>query len=127
DQRISHLSYEEQKVDLEPTIHRGIISKRSNHKRVLDRFEQIKEIKERNYEQLLTKPEVVIDLLTYHDAVFNHHALAKFVNKRTSSAEEFEKLMLKVETSSYLVKIGKGLDGKEYYTSQKVLEQERSL
>lgn len=125
DQRISHLSYAARGIDLEPTLHEGRMAR--DNVETLERFEKIKAIKERNKESLFNKPEIAIDFLTRHESIFNHEALAKFVNKRTSSIQEFNKLKLAIESSKALVSLGTGLDGKEYYTSNKVLEQERNL
>lgn len=125
DKRISHLSYEDQGINLEPTIHRGYMS-RSNQE-VLDRFQKAKSIIERNYERLVSDPTIGIDLLTQHESVFSHHDLARFVNERTNSVEEFNILKAAIESSHDLVLLGEGLDKKTYYTSKKVLTQERSL
>ncbi|TAK76886.1 MAG: Ti-type conjugative transfer relaxase TraA [Gammaproteobacteria bacterium] len=125
DKRISHLSYADQGIDLEPTTHRGYMSRRSVE--TLDRFRDAKAIKERNYERLISNPQIAIDLLTNHESIFSHHDLARFVNERTDSVEEFDKLKGAIEQCEGIARLGKGLDGKDYYTSKKVLQQERDL
>lgn len=123
--RISHLSYADLGIDLEPTMHRGFMTQKSRE--TLDRFQMAKEIKERNYVRLCREPNIALDILTYHEAVFNHQDIAKFVNERTSNLEEFNALKLAIETCDDIVHLGSGLDGKEYYTSKKMLELETNL
>jgi Ti-type conjugative transfer relaxase TraA len=125
DKKISHLSYADQGIDLEPTIHRGYMSRESEE--ILDRFQISKEIQERNYARLIANPEIALDLLTHHESVFSHHDLARFVNERTNTIDEFNRLKLAIETCSAIVHVGQGEDGKEYFTSKKVLQQERDL
>lgn len=125
DKKISHLSHADQKIDLEPTMHRGYMSRKNAA--ILDRFQKAKAIKERNYERLLVNPEIAIDLLTCYESIFSHHDLARFVNERTDSPEEFTNLKIAIETNAYLVSLGQGIDGKEYYTSKTVLKNEHDL
>lgn len=125
DKKVSHLSYADQGIDLEPTLHRGYMSRNSID--TLDRFQKAKEIKDRNYERLITNPEIALDVLTHHESVFSHHDLARFVNERTKNVEEFTQLKIAIENCSAIVQLGQGLDGKDYYTSKKVLQQEQDL
>ncbi len=125
DKKIDHRSYAEQGIDLEPTIHRGITEQ--NKSEDLDRIKKYQEIKERNYVRLLKNPQIALDLLTHHESIFSHEDLAKFVNSRTKSVDEFMLLKLLLETHKSLVDLGIGLDGKQYYTSKQVLERERDL
>ncbi len=125
DKKIDHRSYVEQGIDLEPTIHRGITEQKKDED--LERTQKNKAIKERNFHRLLKDPQIALDLLTHHESVFSHEDLAKFVNSRTQSIEEFTKLKLVLETHKSMVDLGVGLDGKNYYTSKQVLERERDL
>ncbi len=125
DKKIDHRSYVEQSIDLEPTIHRGITEQKQDED--LERTQKNKAIKERNYQRLLKDPQIALDLMTHHESIFSHEDLAKFINSRTQSPEEFTRLKLVLETHKSLVDLGVGLDGKNYYTSTQVLERERDL
>ena len=125
DKKITHLSFVDQGIDLEPTIHRGYMARENLEK--LDRFQKMKAIKTRNYEHLLVNPEVALQLLTNHESIFNHHDLSRFVNERTDSADEFMNLKIAIETCDSIVSLGTGIDGKDYYTAKKVLQQEHDL
>jgi Ti-type conjugative transfer relaxase TraA len=125
DKKISHQSHADQLIDLEPTIHRGYMKSENLEK--LDRFQKMKAIKARNYENLLINPAVALQLLTNHESIFSHHDLCRFVNERTDSVQEFSHLKIAIETCDSLVHLGNGIDGKEYYTSSTVLQQEHDL
>lgn len=125
DKKIDHRSYAEQGIDLEPTIHRGYLSYKSLE--TLDRVQEAKAIQERNYARLIACPAIALTLLTHHESVFSHQDLARFANERTETPEQFECLKVAIETSDDLVDLGKGLDGKQYYTSKKVLARENEL
>ena len=125
DKKINHQSYADQGVDLEPTMHRGFMA-RENHEK-LDRFQKMKAIVARNYEHLLLNPKVALHILTNHESIFSHQDLCRFVHERTDSQDEFTNLKLAIETCDSIVNLGTGIDGKEYYTSTHVLQQERDL
>ena len=110
---------------LEPTSHRGYMSR--DNIDVLDRYQKSKQIKISNYDRLIANPAIALTVLTHHESVFSHHDLARFVNERTESPEEFSSLKMAIESCESLVQLGLGLDGKSYYTSNQVLEQERDL
>lgn len=125
DKKIDQRSYVAQGIDLEPTIHRGYLSEKNSA--VLDRLQQAKAIEERNLDRLLANPQIALDLLTHHESVFSHQDLARFVNERTHTVEDFNRLKLAIETHTHLVHLGAGQDGKTYYTSRHVLEREADL
>jgi len=127
DQRIDHRSYADQGIVLEPSLHRGTVVEHSRKPEDLDRYHKAQEIQKRNLERLLKDPSIAIDLLTNHESIFNHQDLSKFVHHRTGSLEKFNQLKWAIESSKELVSLGIGLDGKQYYTSQKVIERERDL
>ncbi len=125
DKRINHQSYADQGIDLEPTIHRGYMARENLE--TLDRFQRMKAVQVRNYEHLLANPEIALQILTNHESIFSHHDLSRFVNERTDSTEEFTNLKIAVETCDSFVHLGTGIDAKEYYTTQEVLQNEHDL
>ncbi|HYF98359.1 MAG TPA: Ti-type conjugative transfer relaxase TraA, partial [Coxiellaceae bacterium] len=126
-QRIDHRSYAEQGIELEPTLHRGPRLEHNDKSENLDRAQKAREVQQRNLSRLLADPSIAIDLLSHHESVFNHQDLSKFVHYRTSSVEEFNQLKLAIESCNELVNLGKGADGKQYYTSKTVLKREQVL
>jgi len=114
DMRIDHRSLQEQGIDLEPQHKRGAASIKVE----LARTQDHQRIAHENGEKLMQHPEIALHAITQQQSTFTHHDLARFVNRHTVDADQFQHVYDKVKTSAELVSLGQDEQGKERYTTR---------
>lgn len=108
DIRIDGRSFEEQGIDLEPTIHLGVGTKaiqrkadRSGEKHEgiagkLERVELQEERRAENTRRIQRRPEIVLDLITREKSVFDERDVAKILYRHIDDAGLFQSLMVRI-------------------------------
>ena len=123
DLRIDHRSLEAQGINLEPQSKIG--PKVSQQAMV--RFAEHQALAQRNGERLLKDPSIALTALTRQQSTFTHQDLARFVNRHTVDAEQFEAVYRKVHTHSELILLGKDDRGRDRFTSRTLLTVESKM
>jgi Ti-type conjugative transfer relaxase TraA len=129
--RIDHRTLEAQGIELEPGQKIGVGRERQQDaelpRHVAERIAAQERIAFENGEAILADPTVALAAITHQRATFTERDLAKFLHTRTQGAGQFQAAMLKVTTSSELVALGRDDFNRMRYTTQTMLEAEKSL
>lgn len=123
DIRIDHRSLKEQGIDLEPQYKIGAAQSKGE----LARAEDHVRIARENGEKLLEKPEIALHAITQQQSTFTHHDLARFVNRHSVDAAQFQAVYDKVKASPELVSLGQDEQGKERYTTREMQSIETEM
>ena len=133
DIRIDHRSYAEQGIALEPQHKIGPAGSRRGLRVGADREENAeraaehREIARRNGEKIIAEPEVVLDAITRQHSTFTRRDLARFVDRHTADAAQFERALAKAEASPELVRLGIDGRGQARFSTRAMLEIERRM
>ena len=128
--RITHKSFADLGIQLEPTQHRGWVSDKLDSMGITSRIvTENTEIFENNREILLENPALILPELTQNNATFTQLQLLKGIQKRVGDdaplvAQIFEKALQES------IVVGEGIDGQIRYTSptyQEIEEQAITL
>ena len=122
DQRLDHRSYAEQGIDLVPQNKIG-------PKNLLDHEQRIKEhrlIAKENGDKILEDPGIALKAITHHQSTFTHQDLARFVNRYTVDAEQFQLVYEKVKASEQIVSL-MDEQGRERFTTKDMLVLESKM
>ncbi|MBU2419190.1 MAG: MobA/MobL family protein [Alphaproteobacteria bacterium] len=107
DIRIDHRSFEDQGIDLEPQPKIGPAAARLEARgRASERVEDHRAVARRNGDLIIRDPAHALEALTYNQASFSRHDLARFVFARTDGKDQFDLAMGAVLSSSALVRLG---------------------
>ena len=129
--RIDHRTLKAQGLDLIPGRKIGVSLERQQSNRlplkIAERVAEQHQIAGENGSLIIKDSNVAIKALTHYQATFTEHDIAKFLNTRTDSAEQFSAAYLKVTTSPELVLLGEDDRGRRRYTSRDMLETEERM
>ena len=107
DFRIDHRSLAAQGSELEPQHKIGPAGQRRDARgEDAERTREHQDIAHRNGDRILADPSIALRSLTYQQSTFTRQDIARFVNRHTDNAEQFETVMVKVEASPDLVRLG---------------------
>ncbi len=70
---------------------------------------------------------LALDYLSHHQAVFSRNDIAKFVNFHTLDREQFDRAVTAIEKHPELVRLGRGEDGIERYSSKEMISAEAKM
>lgn len=121
EERIDHRSFKERGIDLTPQIKIG------RHDKAHARVDTSLAIRDTNGQTIITDPSIALYALTEHQATFTRADMARFLNRHTKDAEQFARVLAKVEASPELVAIGKDAKGVERFSSRDMVASERRL
>lgn len=121
--RIDHRSYEAQGIALEPQYKIGAVVAQTR----LARFEDHQRIARENGEKILENPQLVLEAITRQQSTFTHQDLARYVNRHTETAEQFQAVYAKVKASPELVTLGIDTHQRERFTTQAMLTLETGM
>ncbi len=123
DLKIDHRTLAAQGIDLEPQhkIGSAIAQER------LARLEDHQRIARENGEKLLTDPTIALTAITCQQSTFTHQDLARFVNRHTVDAEQFQAVYDKIKASDELVFLGKDEKQRDRFTTQDMLSIESGM
>ena len=123
DLQVDHRTLAAQGIDLEPQYKIGA----SVAKERLARLADHQRIARENGEKLLKHPEIALNALTQQQSTFTHQDIARFVNRHTVDAEQFERVYTRVKSGEALVYLGKDGQNRERFTTQRMLVVEQEM
>ena len=123
DQQIDHRSYKEQRIALEPQHKIGPVVAQER----LARFSDHQRIARENGAIIFENPEVALDALTRQQSTFTHQELARFINRHTENAEQFQRVYEKVKASPHIVSLGLDAKRTQRFSTQNMLTIESSM
>ena len=129
--RIDHRTLEAQGIELAAGQKIGVGRERQAEeglpRHIAERVATQEQIARENGEAILRDPTVALHAMTHQRSTFTERDIARFLHTRTSGAEQFQAVMLKVRTSEELVALGKDEWGRVRFTTRDMLEAEHSL
>src|SRR3954466_9211436 len=126
--RIDHRSFKEQGIDLEPQNKIGPAgARREERGEAAERAAEHRAIAQRNGERIAADPDLALNALTQQQSTFTRQDLARFVDRHTDGAEQFTRVLAKVETSAEIVRLGEDGRGRERFTTQAMLATEEQM
>ncbi|HQZ87422.1 MAG TPA: Ti-type conjugative transfer relaxase TraA [Gammaproteobacteria bacterium] len=123
DRQIDHRTLEAQGINLEPQYKIGASTAQDR----MARLEDHQRIARENGERLFKNPDEALDALTKQQSTFSYQDLARFVNRQTVDAEQFERVYEKVKGHSNIVHLGLDDRGIERFTSREMLGIETKM
>jgi Ti-type conjugative transfer relaxase TraA len=123
DQQIDHRTLEAQSIALEPQHKIGP----SQARELMARLEDHQRIARENGERLLKDPGIALKALTQQQSTFTHQGIARFVNRQTVDAEQFEKVYEAIKGCPGLVRLGLDERQRERFTSREMLALESKM
>jgi len=123
DLRVDHRSLEEQGIDLEPQKKIGPTS--AFHR--MAAYGDHQKIVEENGKRLLSRPEIIFDVLTNQQSTFTHHDIARIINRYTVDANQFDLVYERVKLSPELVALGTDDKNRERFTTRGMLKLESEM
>src|SRR3954468_20561977 len=82
---------------------------------------------QRNGERIATDPDLALNALTQQHSTFTRQGLARFVDRHTDGAEQFTRVLAKVEASAEIVRLGEDGRGRERFTTRAMLATEARM
>src|SRR3954451_24205725 len=126
--RIDHRSFKEQGIALEPQNKIGPAgARREERGEAAERAAEHRAIAQRNGERIAADPDLALNALTQQHSTFTRQDLARFVDRHTDGAEQFARVMAKVEVSAELVRLGEDGRGRERFTTRAMLATEARM
>ena len=126
DIQVDHRSFATRGIDLEPQIKLGA----SNHlrdKTEIERVEEYNRIAKENGKRIIKEPEIALNCLSYHHAVFSQNDIFKFALSHSVDQKQYDKVCAAIFNSKELVNLGQGDDGKPRYTTRDLLKAENEM
>lgn len=123
DLRVDHRTLEAQGINLEAQSKIGP----KEAQRAMARFAEHQELAERNGERLLKEPEIALTAITRQQSTFTHQDLARFVNRHTVDAGQFDAVYAKVKSHPELVLLGQDDRGRDRFTTRELLALETKM
>lgn len=123
DIQIDHRSFKDQGIELEPQYKIGTAVAFDKMARLADH----QRIARENGERIYADPNVALYTLTRQQSTFTHHDLARFINRHTLDAEQFQRVYDKVKSSPEMVHIGFDAQNRERFTTREMLKIENRM
>jgi Ti-type conjugative transfer relaxase TraA len=128
DVRVDHRSLAAQEIHLEPQHKVGPAGqRRAERGESAERRAEHDATAWRNGERIAAEPSLALDAITRQQSTFTRQDLARFVVRHTDGAEQFGRVMAKVEASAELVRLGQDGRGRERFTTREMLTTERRM
>jgi Ti-type conjugative transfer relaxase TraA len=126
--RIDHRSFKDQGVELEPQNKIGPAGMRREERgEAAERAAEHRAIAQRNGQRIAADPELALNALMHQRSTFTRQDLARFVDRHTDGAEQFTRVLAKVEASAELVRLGEDGRGRERFTTRAMLATEAQM
>ena len=123
DLRIDHRSLEEQGIDLEAQKKIGANILRVHEERVLAH----QNIARENGEKIYADPNIALNALTHQQSTFTRYDIARFINRHTADAEQYQRVYDKVRESEQLLKLGDDRRGMTRFSTAEMVALEKDL
>lgn len=141
DIRIDGRSFEEQGIELTPTIHLGVGTKAierkaegGDEKAALERLELHEDRRAENALRLSRNPEIVLDLITREKSVFDERDVAKILHRYIDDAGLFRSLMARILQSPESLRLDRerldfvtGVRAPAKYTTRELIRLEAEM
>ena len=92
-----------------------------------ERTQKLYQVLKENGRRIIEHPEIALQVISYHHATFNGHAIYRFISSHTLDGEQFDAACKAVFKSSELVRLGEDESGQERYTTRTMLRSEREM
>src|SRR3954447_10761751 len=126
--RIDHRSFKDQGIELEPQNKIGPAGMRREERgEAAERAAEHRGIAQRNGERIAADPDLALNALTQQHSTFTRQDLARFVDRHTDGAEQFARVLAKVEASAEIVRLGEDGRGRERFTTRAMLATEEHM
>lgn len=123
DLRIDHRTLKEQEIDLEPQHKIGSAVAQDRMARLSDH----QRIARENGEKIYNDPNIALTGITRQQSTFTQRDIARFVNRHTEEADQFERVYEKVKTSEEIVFLGLDEKKQERFTTKEMQALEKSM
>src|SRR5215211_707308 len=126
--RIDHRSFKDQGLELEPQNKIGPAGMRREERgEAAERAAEHRAIAQRNGERIAADTNLALTALTHQQSTFTRQDLARFVDRHTDGAEQFARVLAKVEASTEIVRLGEDDRGRERFTTRAMLATEERM
>src|SRR3954467_2722146 len=126
--RIDHRSFKDQGIELEPQNKIGPAGmRRAERGEAAERAAEHLAIAQRNGERIAADPDLALNALTQQQSTFTRQDLARFVDRHTDGAEQFARVLAKVEASAEIMRLGEDGRGRERFTTRAMLATEARM
>ncbi|WP_039458050.1 Ti-type conjugative transfer relaxase TraA [Candidatus Jidaibacter acanthamoebae] len=129
-ERITHLSYKDRGLDIEPTIHEGYHARKIEERGgVAEVCEVNREIKLKNIDKFLKDPMKVLDVKFFSQATFTDNDIEKAVHDLTEGqSDAYNQIINRIYSCSEIVKLEQAdLKGNSRYSFKDYIEQEELM
>ncbi|WP_342353006.1 Ti-type conjugative transfer relaxase TraA [Legionella busanensis] len=123
DQRVDHRSYQAQGIALEPQYKIGSKAAEQRMARLADH----QRIARENGQLIFERPDIALNAITRNQSTFNLQDLARFINRYTEDANQFNLVFERVKSSADLFFLGIDSQGKERFSTREMLAIESSM
>ena len=121
-------SFKDQGLELEPQNKIGPAGMRREERgEAAERAAEHRAIAQRNGERIAADPDLALNALTQQQSTFTRQDLARFVDRHTDGAEQFARVLAKVEASAEIVRLGEDGRGRERFTTRAMLATEERM
>ena len=121
-------SFKDQGIELEPQNKIGPAGMRREERgEAAERAAEHRAIAQRNGERIAADPDLALNALTQQHSTFTRQDLARFVDRHTDGAEQFTRVLAKVEASAEIVRLGEDGRGRERFTTRAMLATEERM
>jgi Ti-type conjugative transfer relaxase TraA len=126
--RVDHRSLAAQGIGLEPQ-HKvePAGQRRAERGEAAERRAEHDAIARRNGERIAAEPAIALEAITRQQSTFTRRDLARFVARHTDGAEQFGRVLTRVEASPELVRLGEDGAGRKRLTTRAMLAVERRM
>jgi ATP-dependent exoDNAse (exonuclease V) alpha subunit len=105
----------------------GRPARREERGEVAERAAEHGAIAQRNGERIEADPNLALDALTHQNSTFTRQDLARLIDRHTDGAEQFTRVLAKVEASAEIVRLGEDDRGRERFTTRAMLATEERM
>ncbi len=129
-ERVTHLSYKERGLDIEPTVHEGYYARQIEERGgIAELCEVNREVKLRNIDKILEDPKQLLEVKFFNQATFTEEDIEKAVHDATEGQPDiYNQILNKIKACPEIVKLEHAdLKGNTRYSFKEYVEQEQSL
>lgn len=123
DLRIDHRTLEAQGINLEAQTKIGPKAAQQ----AMARLAEHQALAERNGERLLANPSIALTAMTQSQSTFTHQDLARFVDRHTVDASQFDAVYARISAHPELVLLGQDDRGRDRFTTREQLRLETRM
>ncbi|MBA3814593.1 MAG: AAA family ATPase [Alphaproteobacteria bacterium] len=138
DVQIDHRSHKERGIEIEPQpkMGKGVLEMERRAQAleggdkfspITDKAKEFHDIQLRNLYRIMRRPEVVLEIVSKHNATFMWTDVQKVLHRYVDELPLFQKLEAKLKNSNELMLLKAGPEGHDIYTTRSMLKAEKSL